>query len=132
MGNTVSLSTSVRHRVRVLCTLALAVSFIRYSALHHPLHYPHLARWNERLKAYQPFHLILLTLTSCYALSHLSLLLGLNAPIPSLSIEPDLHYSPSFSAARNFLSQQTPTHHSLSRETCEERGQQTSQHSNPS
>ena len=97
------MSTNSRHRLRVYSTLALALVFVRYSALHHPLHYPALATLNERLKRSQPFSLILLTLTSCYAFSHLSLLLGLNAPIPSLSTEPDLHYSPSFSNSRYFL-----------------------------
>ena len=110
MGNQVSVSTSVRQRVRVLCTLAVALTFIRYSALHHPLSYPQLGALNERMKRYQPFHLILLTLTSCYALSHLSLLLGLNAPIPSLSTEPDMNYSPTFSNARYFLSSDPPPH----------------------
>ena len=104
------LSTSARHRLRVLSTLALVLSLVRYSALHHPLHHPTLASLNAQLKRYQPLHLILLTLCSCYAFSHLSLLLGLNAPISSLSTEPDMHYSPAFSTARYFLSHSHKPH----------------------
>ena len=104
MGN--HLTTSTRHRLRVLSTLALALTFIRRSSLHLPLHHPTLAALNERLKRYQPFHIILLTLCASYAFSHLSLLIGLNAPIPSLSTEPDVHYTSSFSNARYFLSTQ--------------------------
>ena len=97
------LSTNQRHQLRVMSTLALAIAYIRYSALHHPLHHPQLARLNEWLKRYQPFQLILATLTLSYASSHLSLLTGLNAPLPSLSTEPDMHYSPSFSRVRYVL-----------------------------
>ena len=104
MGNALSnLSTDSYRRLRVLAIISASLVYIRYSRLHHPLYHPHLAALNDRLKHYQPFHLLLLSLLSAYVLSRLSLLLSLNAPIPSLTTEPDMHYSAEFSRARYFL-----------------------------
>ena len=104
MGNNLShLSTDSYRRVRVLAIISASLLCIRYSRLHHPLYYPRLAALNDRLKRYQPFHLLLLSLLSAYVVSRLSLLLTLNAPIPSLTTEPDMHYSPEFSRSRYFL-----------------------------
>ena len=104
MGTTLShLSADSYRRLRVLAIISTSLAYIRYSRLHHPLHHPHLAALNDRLKRYQPFHLLLLSLLSAYIVSRLTLLLTLNAPIPSLTTEPDMHYSPQFSAARYFL-----------------------------
>ena len=104
MGNILSnLSTDSYRRLRVLTIIFASLTYIRYSRLHHPLYHPRLAALNDRLKRYQPFHLLLLSLLSAYVASRLSLLLTLNAPIPSLTTEPDMHYSPAFSRARYFL-----------------------------
>ena len=106
MGNAPSsASASHHHRIRAWLIVGAGLLFLRLRGQQHRYGYqwPSLISLNERLRLYDPSTLITASFLSAYILNHLSLLTGFNAPIQSLTTEPDLHYSPSFSRARHFL-----------------------------
>ena len=97
MGNSIG-STRLR-QIQVVSAVALAIIALRNLQVDK---HPQIAHLNKLLSSYQPWQILLITLTALYALSNAPVFLGIHAPLTAHLIS-DSNYSPSFVRIRHLL-----------------------------